>query len=192
MTKSLNKILIITLSIISVLLLALNVTLALMGDRKMNTGIIQFKEHKLDISIINNDSIILKPEELVVGAESTRTITIKNPATSTSCVLRIWLEFYVENNLDTSYLSLNLDEGKFSKSDSGKFYYKNVFNSKAEIENLILTFKVNNEISANNYKGKSYTLKLFVESIQSTKGAVDEWSLDYPAEWRTSIENKLN
>lgn len=191
MSKTLSRVLIIILSILTLALICLNVTFALMFDRKDNTGIIQFKQHILDIEIIDNDSIILTPEELTIGANATRKLTIKNPENSTSCVLRIWLEFYIEDEVDTNYLNFNLGVENFTKSDSGKYYYNRVLASNGSIQNLVLNFSVSDEVSSD-YAGKEYTLKLFVESIQATKGAVDNWSTDYPAEWRTSIENSLN
>lgn len=191
MNKRFYKSLIIILSSLFILVLGLNVSLALMSARKDTTGIVQFKEHRLDISIVNDESIVLKPEELTIGANSTRIITIKNPQTSTSCVLRIWLEFYIEGEIDTNYLSFNLGEENFAKSSSDKFYYKKILNSNESLENLVLNFSVNNNLSTE-YEGKKYNLKLFIESIQSTKGAVDEWSNDYPSEWRINIENNLS
>ncbi|MBE5746115.1 MAG: hypothetical protein E7359_02380 [Clostridiales bacterium] len=190
MSKILNKTAIIIISVLTIVLIGLNITLALVNDRKINTGIVQFKEHRLEISIIDDDSIILQPEELTINSNTTRKITIKNPATSMACVLRIWLEFYVNGEIDTNYLSFNLGEENFVVSDSGKYYYKNVLASNQSLENLVLNFSVSN-IDAASYQGKKYGLKLFVESIQSTKAAVDEWSTDYPTTWRTDIDSSL-
>jgi len=186
-----NKIVITVLLTLSVMLLALNITLALLNDRKVESGIIQFKQHKLNIDIVGNNSIILTPEELSLGSKTTRTINIFNPTTSTSCVFRIWLEFYVENEIDTEYLSFSLNENNFTLSDSGKFYYNSVLNSGSKLNNLVLNFQVSNNVSSD-YQGKSYNLKLYIESIQSSKGAVEsEWQNQFPVEWFNNISTSL-
>lgn len=185
-----NKIVIVFLAILSIVLIATNITLALISDKKIESGIIQFKQHKLNIEIVGNESIILTPEELNLGANSTRVINISNPQTSTSCVFRMWLEFYVEGEINTEYLTFNVD-GNFSQSESGKFYYNSVLNSGGNLNNVNLKFTVANNLSSE-YQGKKYTLKLFIESIQSTKGAVlEEWSADYTNEWLDSVYNYL-
>lgn len=190
MTKS-NKIIIYLLSILSVILIATNITLALMYDRENLTGIIQFKQHKLDIDIIGNDSIILSAEELNLGSRSTRTINIKNPNTSTSCVFKMWLEFYIEGEINEEYLSFSIDGNNFTRSTSGKYYYNGVLSTGATLSSVKLLFDVNSNLSSE-YQGKKYNIKLFIESIQSTKGAVqEEWQNDYPEEWLTLVYNNL-
>ena len=190
MEKTFNKILIIILAVISVLFLVGNLTLALMYDRKENTGIIQFSQHKLDIEIVGKDSVILSPEELTVGSSTTRTLNIKNPQNSTSCVLRIWLEFYIEGNVDTNYLTCEIANDNFLLNENGKYYYKNVLNTNTSIDNLVINFKVSSSLTEN-YQGKKYTLKLFIESIQSTTEAVKAWQDDYAIEWYEGIKNSL-
>lgn len=194
MNKKINIISIIVLCVLSITLLSLNITLALFSDRTDHSGIVQFKQHKLDIEIVDNDSVVLSNEELTIGSLATRKINIKNPSNSTSCVFRIWLEFYVDGTIDNDYLTLNMDEAYFVKGDNGKFYYSRVLSSGGNVSNIILTFKVNEEINSTNYTGKTYDLKLCIESIQSTKIAVQtEWQNDYPASWYESsgIKNNL-
>lgn len=190
MDKTKSKILIIVLAVISVILFSLNITLALMSDRKVDTGIVQFDQHKLDIEIIGNETIVLTPEELTLGSKNTRKINISNPSNSTPCVLRIWLEFNIDNQLNTEYLNFYLNENEFVKSENNVFYYKNVLNSGARLNNLVLNFEVNT--ISQNYEGKSYSLKLNIESIQSNKTAVEIWNNDYPVDWYNNIKNKLS
>jgi len=186
-----TKFTIIILSLLSVILICANITLALMNDRKVNTGIIQFKQHKLDIEIVGNDSIVLSPEELNLGSIATRTINISNPTNSSSCVFRMWLEFYVDNNINTEYLSFNVEGSNFLKSESDKYYYKGVLSSGGKLNNVALKFSVSTNLSSE-YQGKPYNLKLFIESIQSTKGAVlEEWQNDYTTEWLNSVYDSL-
>ena len=193
MNKKINIISIIVLCVLSIALLSLNITLALFSDRIDTSGIVQFKQHKLDIEIVDNDSVVLSKEELTIGSLATREINIKNPANSTSCVFRIWLEFYVEGTINNEYLSLNMDETDFIKGDNNKYYYSRVLSSGGNISNIILTFKVNEEIDSTNFAGKNYDLKLCIESIQSTKIAVQtEWQNDYPASWYESAGIKNN
>ncbi|MGN1208452.1 MAG: hypothetical protein ACI4TI_03185 [Christensenellales bacterium] len=190
MSKKAGIVTIVLLCVLSLTLLTLNLSLALMADRSDKTGIIQFKQHKLDIEIVDADSIVLSKEELTIGSLATRKINITNPQNSTSCAFRIWLEFYVDGNLDNNYLALSLDETKFKQSESGKWYYNNVLASGASLSNLVLTFKVN-EVESEEYQGKKYSIKLFVESTQSTKIAVSEWQDDYSVEWFEGIKNNL-
>lgn len=192
-----NKIVITILAVISLLLLCLNISLALFGDRAINTGIIQFKEHKLNINILDGSkSLILTTEELTIGNTPTRTIKIENPSTSTSCVLRIWLEFEVkmeeggEFELDNNYLSLSLDETKFTKSLGNKYYYNNVLNSSSSINNLVLNFKVSNDVGSE-YQNKNYRMRICFESIQSNKEAVKAWESDYTSDWYNKVNSSL-
>ena len=190
MSKKASIITIVIMCVLSFTLLTLNLTLSLFGDRIDKTGIVQFKQHKLDIEIVDNDSIVLEKEELTIGSIATRKINITNPENSTSCAFRIWLEFYVDGNLDNNYLSLSFDDTKFKQSESGKCYYNSVLVSGGKIQDLVLTFNVN-DVRSEDYQGKSYSLKLFVESTQSTKIAVNEWNNDYPVEWYEGIKSSL-
>lgn len=194
MNKKINIISIVVLCVLSIALLTLNVSLALFSDRLDNSGIVQFKQHKLDIEVVDNDSIVLSKEELTIGSLATRKINIKNPANSTSCVFRIWLEFYVDGKIDNEYLSLNMNETNFVKGENNKFYYSKVLSSGGNLSNIILTFKVNDEINPANFEGKSYDLKICIESIQATKIAVQtEWQNDFPTAWYelNEIKNSL-
>lgn len=193
MSKKSSFITIITLCVVSMLLLTLNITLALFGDKIDKTGIVQFKQHKLDIEIVDNDTIVLSKEELTIGTLTTRKINIKNPTNSTSCVFKIWLEFFVDGNLDSNYLMLNLDENLFTKSEAGELFYNDVLSSGGNLSNVVLTFKVNENALSKNYEGKKYNLKLCIESIQSTKIAVqNEWNNNYPVSWYEKVKSKLD
>lgn len=188
-----NKITIISLLIISVILIATNITFALMGDRKVQTGIIQFKEHKLNIEIVGDDSIILSPEELNLGSVSTRTINITNPQTSTSCVFRIWFEFLIEGETNTEYLTFSIDDSNFTSSESGKYYYNQVLATGGKVNNISLKFMVANDVAFDDYQGKKYNIKLYVESIQANKTAIEQdWSSDYKPEWYQGLLNNLS
>lgn len=193
MSKKSSFITIITLCVVSMLLLTLNITLALFGDKIDKTGIVQFKQHKLDIEIVDNDTIVLSKEELSIGTLTTRKINIKNPTNSTSCVFKIWLEFFVDGNLDSNYLMLNLDENLFTKSEAGELFYNDVLSSGGNLSNVVLTFKVNENALSKDYEGKKYNLKLCIESIQSTKIAVqNEWNNNYPVSWYEKVKSKLD
>lgn len=193
MSKKSSFITIITLCVVSMLLLTLNITLALFGDKIDKTGIVQFKQHKLDIKIVDNDTIVLSKEELSIGTLTTRKINIKNPTNSTSCVFKIWLEFFVDGNLDSNYLMLNLDENLFTKSEAGELFYNDVLSSGGNLSNVVLTFKVNENALSKDYEGKKYNLKLCIESIQSTKIAVqNEWNNNYPVSWYEKVKSKLD
>ncbi len=193
MSKKSSFITIITLCVVSMLLLTLNITLALFGDKIDKTGIVQFKQHKLDIEIVDNDTIVLSKEELTIGTLTTRKINIKNPTNSTSCVFKIWLEFFVDGNLDSNYLMLNLDENLFTKSEAGELFYNDVLSSGGNLSNVVLTFKVNENALSKDYEGKKYNLKLCIESIQSTKIAVqNEWNNNYPVSWYEKVKSKLD
>lgn len=193
MKKKTSLITIISLCVLSIALLTLNLSLSLFGDSIDKSGVIQFKQHKLDIDIVDNESIILSREELTIGSVATRKINIKNPTNSTSCVFRLWIEFYVEGKLDNEYLSLSLDETKFIKNEDGKIFYKGVLSSGGNISDLVLTFKVNEEVLAKEYEGKKYGLKFYIESIQSTKIAIQsDWENDYPTEWWEGIKDNLS
>ena len=184
------NIIIIALSIIAISLMIFNATTALMGDRKVNMGIIQFKQHKLDIDI-NEESIVLSPEELTLGSHSTRTMTISNPNNSTACVLRIWLEFKIEGEINTEYLTFSLSGADFTENTDGKFYYNRVLGSGAKINNLTLHFNVPSE-DLDEYQGKTYSMQLYVESIQSTRDAVQEaWKDEYPVTWFSLVEGSF-
>ena len=192
MSKKTKILSLIVLCTLFVALISLNISLALFSDRYENSGIIQFKQHKLDISVKNNEEITLSKEELTINSTSTRTINITNPANSTSCVFRLWLEFYVDNSLDSNYLSLSLPENQFTKSEDNKFYYNRILASNSSVNDLVLTFSVNGELDAQDYQGKKYEMKIYIESIQSTKIAVLEWNADnYPVEWYNLVENYL-
>lgn len=199
MSKKVNIIIISILSFILLGVLVLNVSLALMQDSKSGSGIIQFKQHKLDISIKDHDSVVLTPEELTIGSTAQRIINITNPSNSTNCVFRIWLEFKVqweeggEYLLDTEYLNLSIENPNFSKTDNNQFYYNNVLTSVSgqNTLNLTLNFKVN-ENALTTYENKKYNLKLYVESLQANKEAVSVWENDYPASWYDGIENRLS
>ena len=192
MSKKTKILSLIVLCTLFVALISLNISLALFSDRYENSGIIQFKQHKLDISVKNNEEITLSKEELTINSTSTRTIIITNPAISTSCVFRLWLEFYVDNSLDSNYLSLSLPENQFTKSEDNKFYYNRILASNSSVNDLVLTFSVNGELDAQDYQGKKYEMKIYIESIQSTKIAVLEWNADnYPVEWYNLVENYL-
>lgn len=190
-SKRRTKWLIIILSVVALLLIIGNITLALVGDKKDRTGIVQFAQHKLDIEIVGKDSIILEPEELTLGSTATRTLKITNPSNSTPCVMRLWLEFYVEGKLNTTYLNFSVNEGQFTASESGKQYYNTVLSSGGKIDSLVLTFKVNDGVSSE-FEGKKYNLKLNIESIQANKEAVNGWSDDYKPEWYDKVKNSLN
>ena len=193
MSKKSSFITIITLCVVSLLLLTLNITLALFGDKIDKTGIVQFKQHKLDIEIVDNDTIVLSKEELTIGTLTTRKINIKNPTNSTSCVFKIWLEFFVDGNLDSNYLMLNLDENLFTRSEAGELFYNDVLSSGGNLSNVVLTFKVNENALSKDYEGKKYNLKLCIESIQSTKIAVqNEWDSNYPVSWYEKVKSKLD
>lgn len=193
MSKKSSFITIITLCVVSMLLLTLNITLALFGDKIDKTGIVQFKQHKLDIEIVDNDTIVLSKEELTIGTLTTRKINIKNPTNSTSCVFKIWLEFFVDGNLDSNYLMLNLDENLFTRSEAGELFYNDVLSSGGNLSNVVLTFKVNENALSKDYEGKKYNLKLCIESIQSTKIAVqNEWDSNYPVSWYEKVKSKLD
>lgn len=186
-----NKFIIIILAVLSVVLIATNITLALVGDRKVETGIVQFKQHKLNIEIVGDNSIILSPEELNLGNVSTRTINITNPQTSTSCVFRIWLEFFVEGEVDTEYLTFSIDGENFTTSDSGKYYYNNVLATGGKVNGIVLKFTVGSNLSSE-YQGKKYNLKLYVESIQANRTAIEtDWSTDYKPEWFQTVVGNL-
>ncbi len=192
MSKKTKILSLIVLCTLFVALISLNISLALFSDRYENSGIIQFKQHKLDISVKNNEEITLSKEELTINSTSTRTINITNPANSTSCVFRLWLEFYVDNSLDSNYLSLSLPENQFTKSEDNKYYYNRILASNSSVNDLVLTFSVNGELDAQDYQGKKYEMKIYIESIQSTKIAVLEWNADnYPVEWYNLVENYL-
>lgn len=192
MSKKSKILSLIVLCTLFVALISLNISLALFSDRYENSGIIQFKQHKLDISVKNNEEITLSKEELTINSTSTRTINITNPANSTSCVFRLWLEFYVDNSLDNNYLSLSLPENQFTKSEDNKFYYNRILASNSSVNDLVLTFSVNGELDAQDYQGKEYEMKIYIESIQSTKIAVLEWNADnYPVDWYNLVENYL-
>lgn len=191
MSKKLHITALIVLSALTLILLSLNISLALFSDKTDGTGIVQFKQHKLDIEIVEADSIVLSTNELTIGNVSTRTINIKNPTNSTSCVFRVWLEFYVNEKIDESYLFLNLGD-KFTTGEDGKYYYNNLLASGGEINNLVLTFKVNEEADAKLYQNKTYDLKLCIESIQSTKYAIEnDWENSYPVSWYEGLKNNL-
>lgn len=192
MSKKTKILSLIVLCTLFVALISLNISLALFSDRYENSGIIQFKQHKLDISVMNNEEITLSKEELTINSVSTRTINITNPANSTSCVFRLWLEFYVDNAPDSNYLSLSLPENQFTKSEDNKFYYNRILASNSAVNDLVLTFSVNGELDTQDYQGKEYEMKIYIESIQSTKIAVLEWNADnYPVEWYNLVENYL-
>lgn len=186
-----NKFIIIILAVLSVVLIATNITLALVGDRRVETGIVQFKQHKLNIEIVGDNSIILSPEELNLGNVSTRTINITNPQTSTSCVFRIWLEFFVEGEVDTEYLTFSIDGENFTTSDSGKYYYNSVLATGGKVNGIVLKFTVGSNLSSE-YQGKKYNLKLYVESIQANRTAIEtDWSTDYKPEWFQTVVGNL-
>lgn len=187
-----SKIIIIILAIVAILSIATNVTLALMNNNKVNTGIVQFAQHKLDIDIVGNESIVLSKEEMVGGYNATRTLNIKNPHNSTSCVLRIRLEFKVEGVLDKDYITFIMSEEKFYKDEeNAQYYYKDILGSGEAINNLVLNFKITENIPAE-YEGKSYSIKLYVESIQATTGSVEAWKEEYPLDWYNLVKDKLN
>lgn len=167
--------LIIILSVVAVVLIGLNVTFAIMSATKVNTGIIQFKQHKLDIDIVGDKTLILKPEELGLNTTTTKTLNISNPKDSTDCVFRIWLEFKVDGNIDNEYLTLSIESTNFTKvNESGKLYYNQVLKSNQKLENLKLNFTVVKNPSQS-YVGKKYSMKVYIESIQGTRDAVKSW-----------------
>lgn len=186
-----SKIIIAVLVFVCCSLLLLNVSLALFGDKRKNTGIVQFAQHKLDVEIVDNDSIILTPEELILGSRTKRTINISNPANSTSCVLRIKLEFYINDELDSNYLNFSISNVAFSLNEENNYYYYNgVLGSGSKIQNLELNFEVNGEASES-YQGKPYNIKLYIESIQSTREAVGIWKDQYIPEWYDKVKGSL-
>lgn len=169
----------------------LNISLALFGNRQDNTGIIQFAQHKLDVEITDNDSIILKPEELILGSTAQRTLNITNPSNSISCVLRMKLEFYIEDALISDYLSFEIQGSLFSLNEANNYYYYNsVLSSGGKIQNLVLNFKVS-DIYNENYKGKPYNIKLYIESLQGTREAIGVWKDEYTPEWYALVKNGL-
>lgn len=192
MSKKAKTLSVISLCVLILLLISLNISLALFADRFEMNGVIQFKQHKLDVEIVGNDSITLSKEEFTVGSTTTRTINIKNPENSTSCVFRVWLEFYVNDAQNNEYLSLSLPEAQFTLGDDNKFYYNSVLSSGGSVNNLTLTFAVNSFLDAELYQGKTYTMKIFIESLQSTKIALTDWKDDaYPQTWYDSLKNNL-
>ncbi len=186
-----KKIAIIILIIFSLFIFAsVGISYALMGDKLESGGIIQFKQHKLDIEIVGGDSIVLTPEEVIQGETAKRVLNIKNPQNSTSCVLRIWLEFYVGGVIDENYMIFSINNSNFTRTVSGSFYYNQVLASGAEINGLELNFSVGMGLDKK-YQGKNYEMKLYVESIQATTEAVEEWKDDYSPEWKEKIKTKL-
>ena len=190
--SKLNKFLTIFTIVACFILLGTNLTFALLLDKHENSGIIQFNQHMLEINIVENNSIILEPKELVLGANAIRTLNIKNPDNSTSCVMRMWLEFYVEGEKNETYLTLSLNEANYTKSESGKFYYNNVLNTGAQLNNIVLNFKVSESENVKQYEGKDYSIRLFIESIQANKEAVLDWSTDYTTEWLAKVYTNLS
>ena len=161
------------------------------GDRREKYGIIQFSQHKLDVTVADDLTMDLKPEELVLGSTATRKLNIQNPANSTPCVLRIWFEFCVDGKINEEYLTFSVDSENFSVNDNNRYYYNAVLASNGKIENLVLNFKVHDNISKE-YEGKKYSLKLYIESIQANKEAVGEWKDDYKPEWYDKVKAGLN
>lgn len=182
-----SKITIIVLSIMVIGLSLFNVSLAIFSDKSSGNGIIQFGEQRLDVEVLNNETIQLAPEDLNIDAVTTRSLKILNPSTSTSCVFRIWLEFKVDDVLDENYLELIIEDG-FAKSDDNKYYYNSVFNSGSEITALQLTFKVKlQDTDISNYEGKPYSMKLYIEAIQANREAIQETFINYPTSWFTGL-----
>lgn len=183
-----TKITIALLSILVVGLTIFNISFAIYSDKKVNTGIIQFSEQRLNIEVLDETKTInLSPNELTIGAVTTKNLKISNPSTSTSCVFRIWLEFKVDGVLDENYLELVLNEN-FTKSDDNKFYYNNVLNTNAEISSLQIQFKVNLENEdISNYENKPYSMKLHIEAVQANKEAIQELYENYPTNWFTAL-----
>lgn len=191
-TNLTKKVLFIISGIIVGTLLVLNITLAIMSSNKTSTGIIQFKQHKLDIDIVDSETIFLKPEELGLNTTTTKTVNIKNPSDSISCVLRIWLEFKVEDEINLEYLNLEINSDDFVKNEDGKIYYKKVLNSNGQINDIKFDFKVVKNPSQS-YVGKKYSMKVYVESLQSTQDAVKTWddgSVSFST-WYNAISENL-
>lgn len=186
-----SKIILSVLIFLCCAMIVINISLAIFGNRQQNTGIIQFAQHKLDIEITDSDSIILKPDELILGSNAKRTINIVNPANSTSCVLRMKLEFYIEDVLTDDYLSFEIAGSLFSLNDTNNYYYYNgVLATGGKIQNLVLNFKVSDSVDEG-YQGKHYNIKLYIESIQATKDAVSAWKDEYTPEWYSVVKNSL-
>lgn len=190
-SKTRIKVMIIIMAVVSLIFLMGNLTLALFGDNKITTGIIQFSQHKLEIEIVGDDSVILAPEELTVGSNVTRTLNITNPSNSTGCVFRLWLEFKVEGEA-SDYLTFSVDDSLFSKNtNEDKYYYDNVLQTGGKAEGVILTFEVKDTIDSEEYQGKKYSIKLYIESMQATKEAVEEWGGDYTSTWYDKVKGSF-
>lgn len=177
----------ITIAVLSILVIGLtvfNICYAIFSDKKSGTGIIQFSEQRLDIEVLDESKTIeLTPNELTIGAVTSKNLKISNPSTSTNCVFRIWLEFKVDGVEDDNYLELIIEEG-FTKSDDNKFYFNRVFNTNSEISSLQIQFKVKLEdADVMKYENKPYSMKLHVEAVQANKEAIQESYTNYPTEW---------
>lgn len=188
--KKKSALVLVVLVVVFSILFITNLTLALFTDSKVNTGIIQFSQHKLDVEIVGADSIVLTPQELTVGASSSRTLIVSNPSNSISCVLRIWFEFLIEDEVNTEYLSFSISNTNFSISESGKYYYNSVLQSGARIDHLTLDFNVFSG-DASEFEGKRYNVKLYIESMQANKEAVGLWNDDYSPDWYALVKNSL-
>ena len=191
MTSKVSRTLIIILSIAVLCLTVLNISFALYSNSKETSGIIQFHEQKLEIEVLNGQSVVLETDDLTPGSNTVRHIKISNPLTSTSCVVRFWVEFKVEGKLDANYLSLNVaDANNYTKASDGKIYYNKVLNAGASINDLELSFLVNiDETQLSNYEGKKYNMKLCFDSVQANRQAIESlWTENnYPADWYESL-----
>lgn len=186
-----SKIILSVLIFLCCAMIVLNVSLALFGHKQVNTGIIQFAQHKLDVEITDSDSVVLTPEELILGSTAKRTINIINPANSTSCVMRMKLEFYIDNEINNEYLNFEVQGSLFSLNEANNYYYYNgVLASGGKIQNLVLNFNVS-DTADESYQGKPYNIKLYIESIQGTKDAMSAWKDEYTPEWYDLVKNSL-
>lgn len=186
-----SKIILSVLIFLCFAMIVLNVSLALFGHKQVNTGIIQFAQHKLDVEITDSDSVVLTPEELILGSTAKRTINIINPANSTSCVMRMKLEFYIDNEINNEYLNFEVQGSLFSLNEASNYYYYNgVLASGGKIQNLVLNFNVS-DTADESYQGKPYNIKLYIESIQGTKDAMSAWKDEYTPEWYDLVKNSL-
>lgn len=186
-----SKIILSVLIFLCCAMIVLNVSLALFGHKQVNTGIIQFAQHKLDVEITDSDSVVLTPEELILGSTAKRTINIINPTNSTSCVMRMKLEFYIDNEINNEYLNFEVQGSLFSLNEANNYYYYNgVLASGGKIQNLVLNFNVSDSADES-YQGKHYNIKLYIESIQGTKDAMSAWKDEYTPEWYDLVKNSL-
>lgn len=181
-----SKLIILILSIMLLITLAINITMAFFTDSKKSEIIFTLGKIRVEATIVEADGLL--PDGITPGDEINRTLRITIPTISEDAYVRVWYEFFI-NNSKTDLVTLNFDNsankdkwlvGTNSTTNSTTFYY-NTYIAKGETVDTTITFTISANIDES-FDGANLTSRIYVEALQQRNSPTD-WNGQAPSGW---------